>query len=144
MLEITLRATLAIEIIALGLGFSFIIADVKHASRGVEVNFSVGGLRRKSSEGVGQVDAFDDRSGYSEVDTLNSHGFGVGSVMREHVFASGVVALLDFDVDLGGGDFDVARGSVALVFFLSGVVSGDGFAMSLSCLRTCLLKLVFF
>lgn len=60
------------------------------------------------------------------------------------MFASGVVALLDFDVDLRGGDFDVAGRSVALVFFLSGVVSGDGFAVSLSGLRTCLLKLVFF
>ena len=64
-------------------------------------------MRGKSSEGVGQVDAFDDGCGYSEVDTLNSHGFGVGGVMREHVLASGIVALLDFDVDLGGGDFDV-------------------------------------
>ena len=101
-------------------------------------------MRGKSCEGVGQVDALDDRSGYSKVDTLNSHGFGVGGVVGKHVFASSVVALLDFNVDLGGGDFDVARGSVALVFFLSGVMSGDGFAMSLSCLRTCLLKLVFF
>ena len=75
---------------------------------------------------------------------MNSHGFGVGGVVGEHVFASGIVALLDFDVDLRGGDFNIAWGSVALVFFLSGVVSGDGFAVSLSCLRTCLLKLVFF
>ena len=39
---------------------------------------------------------------------MNSHGFGVGGVVGEHVFASGIVALLDFDVDLRGGDFDVA------------------------------------